>query len=108
MDRGAGEPIVFSPGWPLTADAREARKTLKGGQVNRVIVHDRRSQGNPDRTWDGDAVDNCADDLPALTDALDRRAAVTDGHSTGGDLAHSVVREPPGSLRRCWRARCRL
>ena len=83
-DWGSGQPIVFSHGWPLTADAWNAQMLFLGQQGYRVIAHDRRSHGRSDQTWDGNDMDTYADDLAALTKALDLRDAVHIGHSTGG------------------------
>ncbi|WP_227419462.1 alpha/beta fold hydrolase [Roseitranquillus sediminis] len=90
-DWGTGQPVVFSHGWPLTADAWDAQMVFMGGQGFRVIAHDRRSHGRSDQTWDGNDMDTYADDLAALMDALDLRDAVLVGHSTGGgEVTHYV------------------
>jgi non-heme chloroperoxidase len=83
-DWGRGQPVVFSHGWPLTADAWDGQMTFLGRQGYRVIAHDRRSHGRSDQTWDGNDMDTYADDLAALLDRLDIRNAVLIGHSTGG------------------------
>jgi non-heme chloroperoxidase len=83
-DWGAGQPIVFSHGWPLTADAWNGQMLFLGQQGYRVIAHDRRSHGRSDQTWDGNDMDTYADDLAALTKALDLRDVIHIGHSTGG------------------------
>ena len=83
-DWGKGQPIVFSHGWPLNADAWDAQMLYLGQQGYRVIAHDRRSHGRSDQTWDGNDMDTYADDLSALFELLDLKDAVTIGHSTGG------------------------
>lgn len=83
-DWGSGQPIVFSHGWPLSADAWDGQMLFLGQQGYRVIAHDRRSHGRSDQTWDGNDMDTYADDLAALFEALDLRDAVMVGHSTGG------------------------
>ena len=83
-DWGSGTPVVFSHGWPLTADAWDAQMVFLGRAGFRVVAHDRRSHGRSDQTWDGNDVDTYADDLAALIEALDLRDAVLVGHSTGG------------------------
>src|SRR6202012_1134893 len=83
-DWGRGQPIVFSPGWPLNADAWDPQMLFLGQNGYRVIAHDRRSHGRSDQTWDGNDMDTYADDLAALTQALDLHDAVHIGHSTGG------------------------
>lgn len=83
-DWGAGQPIVFSHGWPLTADAWDSQMLFLGSHGYRVIAHDRRGHGRSSQPWDGNEMDTYADDLAALTEALDLREAVHVGHSTGG------------------------
>ena len=83
-DWGAGQPIVFSHGWPLNADAWDAQMLFLGQQGYRVIAHDRRSHGRSGQTWEGNEMDTYADDLAALFEALDLKQAVMVGHSTGG------------------------
>jgi non-heme chloroperoxidase len=83
-DWGTGQPVVFSHGWPLSADAWDAQMLFLGQHGYRVIAHDRRSHGRSDQTWDGNDLDTYADDLAALVEALDLREAVLIGHSTGG------------------------
>lgn len=92
-DWGQGQPIVFSHGWPLTADAWDGQMDFFGRQGFRVIAHDRRSHGRSDQTWNGNDMDSYADDLAALIDMLDLRDAVLVGHSTGGgEVARYVGR----------------
>jgi non-heme chloroperoxidase len=83
-DWGSGQPITFSHGWPLTADAWDAQMLYLGQQGYRVIAHDRRSHGRSTQTWDGNDMDTYADDLASLFEALDLQKAIMIGHSTGG------------------------
>jgi len=83
-DWGQGQPIVFSHGWPLTADDWDNQMLFFLAQGYRVIAHDRRGHGRSTQTWTGNEMDTYADDLAALTTALDLRDAVHVGHSTGG------------------------
>jgi len=83
-DWGTGQPVVFSHGWPLNADAWDAQMLFLGQQGYRVIAHDRRSHGRSSQTWNGNEMDTYADDLGALFEALDLKKAVMVGHSTGG------------------------
>ncbi len=83
-DWGKGQPIVFSHGWPLTADDWDNQMLFFLAQGFRVIAHDRRGHGRSTQTWSGNEMDTYADDLAALTAALDLKDAVHVGHSTGG------------------------
>ena len=83
-DWGKGQPIVFSHGWPLDADAWDGQMLFFGQQGYRVIAHDRRGHGRSTQTWDGNDMDTYADDLAALTEKLDLQNAIHVGHSTGG------------------------
>lgn len=83
-DWGSGQPVVFSHGWPLSADAWDAQMLFLGQQGYRVIAHDRRSHGRSDQVWDGNTMDQYADDLAELIETLDLKDAVLVGHSTGG------------------------
>jgi non-heme chloroperoxidase len=83
-DWGKGQPIVFSHGWPLTADDWDGQMLFFGQQGFRVIAHDRRGHGRSTQTWDGNDMDTYADDLAALTEKLDLQNAIHIGHSTGG------------------------
>jgi non-heme chloroperoxidase len=83
-DWGSGRPVVFSHGWPLSADAWDAQMLFLGMRGYRVIAHDRRGHGRSGQTWDGNDMDTYADDLAELFEALDLRDAVMVGHSTGG------------------------
>src|SRR5271156_6283858 len=83
-DWGTGQPITFSHGWPLNADAWDAQMLFFGQLGYRVIAHDRRSHGRSGQTWDGNEMNTYADDLAQLFEALDLKDAVMVGHSTGG------------------------
>jgi non-heme chloroperoxidase len=83
-DWGTGQPIVFSHGWPLSADDWDGQMLYFLQQGYRVIAHDRRGHGRSSQTWTGNEMDTYADDLAALTEALDLRSAIHVGHSTGG------------------------
>ncbi len=83
-DWGKGQPVVFSHGWPLSADAWDAQMVFLGERGYRVIAHDRRGHGRSEQTWTGNDMDTYADDLAALTEALDLKEAIHVGHSTGG------------------------
>lgn len=83
-DWGTGQPIVFSHGWPLTADAWEDQMFFLAARGFRCIAHDRRSHGRSSQTWTGNDMDTYADDLAELVEALDLKDAVHVGHSTGG------------------------
>jgi non-heme chloroperoxidase len=83
-DWGKGQPIVFSHGWPLTADDWDGQMLYFGQLGYRVIAHDRRGHGRSDQTSDGNDMDTYADDLAALFEKLDLKDAIMVGHSTGG------------------------
>jgi non-heme chloroperoxidase len=83
-DWGQGQPIVFSHGWPLSADDWDAQMMFFLGKGFRVIAHDRRGHGRSTQSSDGHDMDHYADDLAALTTHLDLKDAVHVGHSTGG------------------------
>jgi non-heme chloroperoxidase len=83
-DWGQGQPIVFSHGWPLSGDDWDNQMLFFLAQGYRVIAHDRRGHGRSTQTWTGNEMDTYADDLAALTAALDLEDAVHVGHSTGG------------------------
>jgi non-heme chloroperoxidase len=83
-DWGTGQPVVFSHGWPLDADAWEDQMLFLGGHGYRCIAHDRRGHGRSDQPWNGNDMDTYADDLADLVKALDLKDAVHVGHSTGG------------------------
>jgi len=83
-DWGSGQPIVFSHGWPLTADDWDAQMIFFADHGYRAIAHDRRGHGRSTQTWDGNEMDTYADDLRALVEALDLKDVIHVGHSTGG------------------------
>ncbi|HXH66927.1 MAG TPA: alpha/beta hydrolase [Candidatus Limnocylindrales bacterium] len=83
-DWGKGQPIVFSHGWPLSADDWDGQMLYFGQQGFRVIAHDRRGHGRSDQTWDGNDMDTYSDDLAELFEKLDLKDAIMVGHSTGG------------------------
>jgi non-heme chloroperoxidase len=83
-DWGKGQPITFSHGWPLNADAWDAQMLFLGQKGYRVIAHDRRGHGRSGQTWDGNDMDTYADDLAELMEKLDLKDVVMIGHSTGG------------------------
>jgi non-heme chloroperoxidase len=83
-DWGSGPAMVFSHGWPLTADAWDDQLMFMASRGYRVIAHDRRGHGRSSQPWDGNDMDTYADDLGQLMDALDVNDAVLVGHSTGG------------------------
>jgi len=83
-DWGAGQPVVFSHGWPLNADAWDDQANFVAANGYRAIAHDRRGHGRSSQPWHGNDMDTYADDLAELMDQLDLRDAVLVGHSTGG------------------------
>ena len=98
-DWGTGQPVVFSHGWPLTADAWDGQMLFLGSKGYRVIAHDRRGHGRSTQPWNGNDMDTYADDLAALTAALDLKDAVHVGHSTGGgEVARYIGRHGTGRV----------
>jgi non-heme chloroperoxidase len=83
-DWGTGQPVVFSHGWPLTADAWDDQMWYVVSNGFRAIAHDRRGHGRSSQPWDGNDLDTYADDLAEVIESLDLRDVVLVGHSTGG------------------------
>ena len=83
-DWGSGQPIVFSHGWPLSADDWDTQMLFFLKHGYRVIAHDRRGHGRSSQPGEGHDMDHYADDLAALTTHLDLKDAIHVGHSTGG------------------------
>src|ERR1700742_2727136 len=98
-DWGKGQPIVFSHGWPLSADAFEDQMFYLASRGYRCIAHDRRGHGRSSQPWSGNDLDTYADDLAALVTQLDLRDAVHVGHSTGGgEVARYIGRHGTGRV----------
>ena len=92
-DWGKGQPIVFSHGWPLSADDWDAQMLFFLNHGYRVIAHDRRGHGRSTQTSDGHDMDHYADDLAAVVTHLDLKDAIHVGHSTGGgEVVHYLAR----------------
>jgi non-heme chloroperoxidase len=83
-DWGSGQPVVFSHGWPLSADAWENQMMFLASNGYRCIAHDRRGHGRSSQPWNGNDMNTYADDLSTLVEALDLKDAIHIGHSTGG------------------------
>ena len=93
QDWGNGQPILFSHGWPLSGDAWEVQMLYFAQQGYRVIAHDRRGHGRSSQPWNGNNMDQYADDLAELIEKLDLKNLVMIGHSTGGgEVAHYIGR----------------
>lgn len=100
-DWGTGQPLVFSHGWPLTADAWEDQMIFLAARGYRCIAHDRRGHGRSGQTWDGNNLDTYADDLAELVTALDLQDAIHIGHSTGGgEVARYIGRHGTKRVRK--------
>ncbi|KIF77837.1 hypothetical protein QR77_36420 [Streptomyces sp. 150FB] len=98
-DWGTGQPVVFSHGWPLTADAWDPQLQLVADNGFRAIAHDRRGGGRSGQTWDGNDLDTYADDLAALIETLDLHDVILVGHSTGGgEVARYIGRHGTGRV----------
>ena len=92
-DWGTGQPVVFSHGWPLNADAWDEQLYLFASNGYRAIAHDRRGHGRSTQTWTGNDMDTYADDLAALVETLDLSDVIHIGHSTGGgEVTHYIGR----------------
>lgn len=83
-DWGAGHPVVFSHGWPLSADAWEDQMLFLADRGYRCVAHDRRGHGRSSQPWNGNEMNTYADDLAQLVEKLDLNNAIHVGHSTGG------------------------
>ena len=83
-DWGTGQPVVFSHGWPLSADSWEGQMVFLASKGYRCIAHDRRGHGRSSQPWDGNEMDTYADDLSTLIETLDLKDAVLIGFSAGG------------------------
>jgi non-heme chloroperoxidase len=98
-DWGSGQPIVFSHGWPLTADAFEDQMFFLASRGYRCIAHDRRGHGRSGQPWNGNDMDTYADDLAALVEHLHLDRAIHVGHSTGGgEVARYIGRHGTGRV----------
>jgi non-heme chloroperoxidase len=98
-DWGSGQPVVFSHGWPLSADAWENQMVFMGARGYRCIAHDRRGHGRSGQPWDGNEMDTYADDLATLVETLALKNAIHVGHSTGGgEVARYIGRHGTKSV----------
>ncbi|MDO7862596.1 alpha/beta fold hydrolase, partial [Morganella morganii] len=92
-DWGRGQPILFSHGWPLSADAWDNQLLFFGQSGFRVIAHDRRGHGRSSQVWEGHDMDHYADDVAAVVKHLGVQGAMHVGHSTGGgEVVRYIVR----------------
>jgi non-heme chloroperoxidase len=102
-DWGSGQPVVFSHGWPLNADAWDGQLFSMASNGFRAIAHDRRGHGRSSQPWDGNDMDTYADDLAQLVEHLDLHDVILVGHSTGGgEVTRYMGRHGTGRVaRRC-------
>jgi non-heme chloroperoxidase len=106
-DWGTGQPVVFSHGWPLSADAWEDQMFFLANRGFRCIAHDRRGHDRSSQPWEGNDMNTYADDLATLVEKLDVKNAIHVGHSTGGgEVAryigrHGTKRVAEGSSDQC-------
>lgn len=98
-DLGKGPPVLFHHGWPLSSDDWERQMLFLAERGYRVIAHDRRSHGRSTQTWEGNHMDQYADDVSELTKKLDLRGLIMIGHSTGGgEVARYLGRNGTGRV----------
>src|SRR5579883_183248 len=98
-DWGSGQPVVFSHGWPLSADAWDSQMLFLSQNGFRAIAHDRRGHGRSSQPSNGNDMDTYADDLAEVLDALNITNAVLVGHSTGGgEVARYIGRHGTGRV----------
>src|SRR3954449_10305488 len=104
-DWGAGQPVVFSHGWPLNADAWDEQAFLVASNGYRAVAHDRRGHGRSGQPWAGNDLDTYADDLAELVEGLDLKKAILVGHSTirGEVPAHQSRLKPARTRDPCGR-----
>ena len=107
-DWGSGQPVIFSHGWPLNADAWDEQLFLFASNGYRAIAHDRRGHGRSTQTWSGNDMDTYADDLATLVETLGVSDVIHIGHSTGGGEVVRYVARPRNRSRRRARARGRV
>jgi non-heme chloroperoxidase len=101
-DWGSGQPVVFSHGWPLSADDWDGQMLFFLQHGYRVIAHDRRGHGRSTQASSGHNMDHYADDLSAVMDHLDLKNAILVGHSTGGgEVAHYIARHGTKRVAKC-------
>src|SRR5450755_3047200 len=98
-DWGSGQPVVFSHGWPLTADDWDGQMLFFGQRGYRVIAHDRRGHGRSAQTWNGNDMNTYADDLAQLIEKLNLKNVILVGHSMGGgEVVRYIGRHGNGRL----------